>query len=44
MQLGAIVPLVVDVSTHTRDEEANTLLPRQVGYNRALPTRHARRS
>ena len=34
MQLGAMAPLVVDVSNHTSDEEANTLPPRHVDDNR----------
>ena len=34
MQLGAMAPLVVDVSNHSTDEEANTLPPRHVDDNR----------
>ena len=44
VQLGAMAPLVVDVRNHTSDEKANTLPPRHVDDNRALPARHARRS
>ena len=41
MQLGARAPLVVDVSNHTSNEEANILLPRHVDDNRVA---HAARA